>query len=282
MKSKRVLLIFTVFVLLSVVCCTPKSEILGGEIIKYNYCLVDDSFTLATCPIILQHKVELITLTGVKSTQTELFHVEGQGFQKEECHQYNGYYVYFLVLKLENNSAGKPINTFIEGLFLDIDGKEFYYETPDFKISNVQFLCEQEGAICSVGEVLHSGVPLLSSQIPTPKRPMEYSYIANKGVTFISLRALDYLEITELFIDGTSIDDANSIHVDAAEDTEHTFRYHLEYVAPANEDSIVRTSKILTFADGGVKKIFVSISGYYIFPSFESYGVINNYIDTLQ
>ena len=272
-------LILAFFLLVS--SCSSNDEVLGGEMLKYSFCLVDDSYTLASCPIILKHKADSISMISADCEDADAIIIEQLEFDKEELHQYMGYYVYFLLLKLENNINGTPASTQIDGLYLDIDGKEYYYETPAFRVINVQHL-QQEGLTTSAGEILHSNAPLLFSHIPTAERPMNYYYIINEDVNIISLTPLDYLEIKDLSIDGVSIQDSDSIMVSATAGSELQVSYYLDYIPPVDKTNIVRTSKLLTFSHGGATKVFVSTSGYYIFPGFETYKVINNFIDSLQ
>lgn len=283
---KRSCIIICLFLLVLCGCKNTNNsnqhiKIYGGDIIKYYDCIFETG-NLFTLPVILDKKVESISVNSIIAQQSEYIELEMLEFDSNSVIEYNGYYVYFLVIKLKNKQDDIAINTSIEKIVLEIDNEQIEYITPDFKICNLNFLCNSgEYAYDKETLLINSGFTGIYGFVPNEKRSIGVEYIVDRKIKLLSYELLDYLSLKEFKLNDKIID-ANNINMSVEKQDIFDLEHFVDLNAGVTENNIIKTSMILKYEIDNQKYIWIYPAGVYIWKDYQNRSTIKEYIDNIE
>lgn len=285
MKKKKYLLIGLMLSLLmiGVVGCNAKDDVKkpinGGDLIKYSFCLKEGKEQLATCPIIMTEKAKEITLNNFVADDKGALSVVLNSVDLNDFVEYEGYYVYFPVLKIACLENERSVDTSIEKLIFEVDGKIVEYVTPDFNIKNIRYFvesgeCESEGS-----NILISGeFTAIYGYVPDEERMADLVLESDQAILLKSYGVLDYMEIDNLTINGsTYANDEIGLYVESKVDTE--LKYTLDLKESVSEDNIIRSSQIILYECEGQDYVWVYTPGIYVWKDYTDYSNVIRFIE---
>ena len=126
---RRRFILINVFLLFVFTLCSCKNseesqtkeplKVYGGDIIRYYDCISEDG-NLFSFPVIINQKVENISINSIVSEQAKSIELEAFDFNPDSFLKHNNYYTYFLVVRFKDIQNDIKLNTHIEKLLLDI------------------------------------------------------------------------------------------------------------------------------------------------------------------
>lgn len=282
----KITILLLVIGMLNMVSCSKKSEqlnqsdIIGGDAVCYSYCVYNDSFQLATIPIISKQKILSARLNSVQTDVANVFSFEEAAFDLSETFEYNGYNVYFLSIKISciDNSSYKKVN--VNSITVELNDEIHRLETPNFTIENG--INGIDNTRYNDGSLLFGGLEfttLLNSSMPLFEFPKEIGIVAEKDLIVNSFCISNYFQITSM-TEGEKEVNPNQINNNMQKGDSLILSYSLDYLNGSNENTIVRAAQIFTYTDETGVGAFISGAGEYLYLGQKEQTVIKNYIDS--
>lgn len=258
-----------------------ESKVYGGELLRYSLCIEEDSSQIVSCPIVINKRVDNISLNTYTSEQKELLSVTMNTIDMNEYFQYDGYYVYFAILNIGCVKNDEMIDTKIDKLLLDIDGELVEYITPYFNIRNTSYYCQTENCKIEDECIKISGeFTGIYGYIPDNERKLDLMLVSDNNVKLKSFILLDFISVDNMTLNGKNVNN-KSLNVDVTEKEDVSIEYTIKFDDKTYKDCIVRSSQIVIYEYNNQDYLWVYTSGVYIWNDYNDYGNIKRYIDTL-
>lgn len=262
-------------------CSSSNNDVLGGDVVRYSYCVFNDQYQLASIPIITKKDVRSAEFITADIDNPNVFTISQESLDLADTFNYKGYNVYFLVLKIQCNSMDKIVSTKINSITININGEDTVLSTPYFHVCNgVNGISNN---YYNDGTLLFGGAGsnvLVSSSMPSKEKPAVMGLVNKNAIEVNSFHILDYLSIDTFEFNGTSFD-PSAINSTINSNSNLEFVYSLKYKHDCSEKNIIRVARIVIFSENGTQKAFIDGAGTYIYLGLQEQLVIKNYIDTL-
>lgn len=256
-------------------------EVYGGDLLRYSMCIEENKSQILSCPIIVNKSIENISFNNFVSDEKDVLSVTADSIDMNECVEYKGFYIYFVILNIECKRYDEAVNANIDKLLFEIDGEIVEYATPYFNVKNTIYYCENEDCLIEDKAIFISGDHTgIYGYIPDDERKLDLTIAGDRDIKIKSYRLADYLDVENLEIEGYSVD-SDKIDIEAKKDEDIRFEYTLNFNENVSEDSIIRTSQIVIYEYENQDYLWVYTSGVYIWKDYTDYSNIKRYIDNL-
>lgn len=284
---KKICFVICVLILTFIISSCSDSEkefnVLGGEIIRYDYCLVNNEWQLATLPLIVEEEINDIKLLSIEMENKEDFSITLESFDRQSKMQYKDYYIYFLVLRVQATNTNEYVKSRVDSLKLNINGKEDSYDISHFYVANGVDPTKYNVSLYNTGDLLFGGGnsnTLIFSSLPTEERPVNIGMSVKNNVKITDFFVTNFFNIEDFSVNKELID-IKDIDLEYSNGDSFALNYSLTYTEGVDETNIVRVARIIIYEENNQKKAFVDGAGMYVFPGYSEYGAVKNYIDKM-
>jgi len=257
-----------------------EQKITGGDIIRYAICLEDEESLTVTLPIIATKKINTIKISQCHDSNKEAnIYIKESKNDIGGPEKYEGYYIYYFGVEI--SCGEEPVDTYVDWFVLDIDGEEFRYETPYFRVANAKGLFDENIYKSDDYHLLISGgFTGLYGYISNDKmRKSDLILTCDRDITLKNYKLFDYLNIENCTLNGVA-SDSDNIDAFFEKEQEIDFRYNVSLKDEVYEDNIIRTSPLLTYEHEGQLYYWIYTEGYYIWKDWDKeHENVKRYID---
>ncbi len=252
----------------------------GGDIVSYNMCLIGNTAETLTFPLITKDTVNSLKLKnlsgGAKSHITSSL-----SFDPSDYITYNEYNIYNFSITFRNKDAyNNGYSLTIPKMTLSINDEDHTYKTPNLSFCNDTYISNNYEYRVNSDDLVVVDTNTAYYTIPTSDNLASFTMLANKDVTIMDMKPLDYFTINDLAINGSPTE-ADSVYMKLRKENKFKATYSLSYNNYTYSNKILKSSIVIKYKVNDTYCLYISNAPLYVFPGYSKNYAMERYIDEL-
>ena len=252
----------------------------GGNIVSYNICLINDTAETLTFPLITKDTVRSLELKSL-SGGAKSYITSSLSFDSSDYITYNEYNIYNFSITFRNkNIFDKGYSLSIPKFTLKINNNEYSYKTPQLSICNDRYISNNYEYTVNSDDLVIVNSNTAYYTLPTADNLASFTMYANKDITLMNIKPLDFFTINDLNINGSPTE-AENVYMKLRKENKFRASYSLSYNDYSYSKNIIKSSIVIKYKVNDNYCIYISNSPLYVFPGYSKNYAMERYIDEL-
>ena len=253
---------------------------MGGDIISYNMCLINDTPITLSFPLISKDNISSVELLSIGESAAS--HIISElTFDSTDFITYNEFNIYNFSITFRNRSTfSKGYSIEIPQINLKINDTKHTYKTPDFTLCSDTYISNNREYYVNSDDLLFKESNTAYYTLPTSENLASFKLLANSDVTLMYIKPTAFFNINDFTINRTPADSQN-IYMQLKKNNKFNLTYSLNYTDHKYSNKIVKAALVIKYKTENKHCLYITNTPFYVFPGYSKNFAMERYIDNL-